>query len=231
MPEHLVAIHQPNFFPWLGYFDKIRRADTFVFLDDVQFPKTGGVWTNRVQVLRGGQARWLTAPIDRSYHGLRRVNEVTFAACDWREKILRQLTEAYRAAPFFAETMALLTPLILYPEQNVAAYNIHAITVLCKELGLSARLVTSSALAVTEVATARLIALTRAVGGTQYLCGGGAEGYQEDKLFVAHGLTLTYQQFTSEPYAQQGTAEFIGGLSVLDALMHGQDQVRHWNSE
>ncbi len=49
----IVAIHQPNFFPWLGYFDKIARCDHFVLLDHVQFQKTGGVWSNRVRMMVG----------------------------------------------------------------------------------------------------------------------------------------------------------------------------------
>ena len=49
--DKIVAIHQPNFFPWLGYFDKINKSDIFIFLDDVQFPKKGGNWTNRVQLM------------------------------------------------------------------------------------------------------------------------------------------------------------------------------------
>ena len=76
--NRVVAIHQPNFFPWLGYFDKIARSDVFIFLDDVQFPKTGGVWSNRVKILIGGEARWSTAPIDRSFTGTRKICEMHF---------------------------------------------------------------------------------------------------------------------------------------------------------
>ena len=75
----LVAIHQPNFFPWLGYFDKIRRADFFILLDDVQYPKTGaGSWSNRVKVMINGEGRWLTAPVDRSFHGTRKTGAPRF---------------------------------------------------------------------------------------------------------------------------------------------------------
>ena len=60
--ERVVAIHQPNFLPWLGYFDKLARCDVFVLLDSVQFPKKSGTWMNRVQVLVSGEPAWITVP-------------------------------------------------------------------------------------------------------------------------------------------------------------------------
>ena len=105
--HRVVAIHQPNFFPWLGYFDKIRRSDVFVFLDDVQYQKTGGTWSNRVRILTNGEGRWLTAPIDRSFHGTRRVNEVRFLSGDnWRDMVLEKLHAYYSRAKYFRTVLA-----------------------------------------------------------------------------------------------------------------------------
>ncbi len=219
MRKHIVAIHQPNFFPWLGYFDKIRRADTFIVLDNVQFPKTGGSWTNRVVILQNDSTGWLTAPIERNYHGTRSINEMQFAATDWRKTLLRQLEAAYRKAPHRAETFALITPLLMNLEQNVAEYNIHAVTQLCAALGLTTLFVRSSSLEVAASATERLIALTKAVNGTHYLSGGGAQGYQQDAAFAEAGIGLTYQQFVPQPYPQTPGNAFFAGLSIIDALM------------
>ena len=93
----IVAIHQPNFFPWLGYFDKIARADVFCLLDHVQFPKKGGTYINRVQVLVQGAAAYVTVPVERNYSGVLPINQMKIREQEpWREKILRTLQEKWR---------------------------------------------------------------------------------------------------------------------------------------
>ena len=218
----VVAIHQPNFFPWLGYFDKIHRSDVFVFLDDVQYQKTGGAWSNRVRVLMQGQAQWLTAPVDRVYHGTRQVDEVRFSAnVSWRGRLRKTLQSAYGRAIFYRQTMDLLNPLLDFSADNVADYNINSIGRLMQALGLEAtRCVRSSSIPTASAATKRLVEITAHLGGTHYLCGGGSGGYQQDEMFAQAGICLVHQQFVHPQYAQPGVHSFVPGLSVMDALMH-----------
>lgn len=218
----VVAIHQPNFFPWLGYFDKIARSDVFVFLDDVQFPKTGGVWSNRVKMLLAGEPRWVTAPIRRAFHGVALINGIEWAdEQPWRTKLLKTLAANYARAPHYRETMAWLEPLILQPENNLARYNMAVIRAIADRIGLrNDHCVTSSSLGGQGQASELLIDLTRKVGGGCYLCGGGAGGYQEDEAFAAVGVELRYQSFVHPIYTQHGGREFVSGLSIVDALMN-----------
>ena len=218
----LVAIHQPNFFPWLGYFQKIRRADVFVLLDTVQHQKTGGTWSNRVMLNVGGTARWATAPIVRSYHGTRRVREIEFDnSLPWREKLLRMLEINYRRTEHFAEGMQVLRPLVLNPEKRMWAYNFNAIQFLVARLvDPAAELVLASDLSAEGNATDLLISLVRGVGGDAYLSGGGADEYQETDKFQRAGIRLVYQSYQHPAYPQHGIAEFIPGLSIIDALLN-----------
>lgn len=222
MPDAVVAIHQPNFLPWLGYFEKIAKADIFVLLDDVQFPKKGGTWINRVYISQNGTAKFLTAPVNRSYNGTRSVNEMSFSAnLNWREDCLKALSASYRKAPFFTELMPFFEDLIVNPENKIAEYNIDALNTLIDRIGLAQpTFVRSSTLGITSSRTQRLIDITRAVGGAVYLCGDGTSGYQDDTLFEAAGITLRYNNFVPQPYPQYGTGSFIPGLSIVDALFN-----------
>ncbi len=218
----LVAIHQPNFFPWMGYFDKVRRADVFVLLDAVDYPRSGsggmGSWTNRVRLNIQGGARWITCPVKRTCLG----EPINAIAIDddqpWRAKLLRTLDANYRKAAHYGKAMTLLEPLILSPENNLAAFNINAIQTIASALGLQTRFVLQSSLPHEGRATDLLISLVKHAGGQSYLAGGGASGYQQDEAFAAAGLDLVYQGFTPRPYGDE--ARFIAGLSIIDYLMH-----------
>lgn len=217
------AIHQPNFFPWLGYFDKIVRADIFVLLDNVQLPKTGGGWINRVQILLGDSARWVSAPLNRAYHGTRLISEVTFSEHDprWRENICKTLAAQYAKAKCFKETREWLFPVLMNGEKCLSEYNIMAIKEICRQLGVpQEKLVRGSDLSVTGSATDLLISILQALEADAYLCGGGAAGYQEDKKFEENAIDLIYQGFVHPQYKQFKNTGFQPGLSIIDALMH-----------
>ena len=226
----LVAIHQPNFFPWLGFFDKIRRADVFVLLDAVSYPRPGsggmGSWCNRVRIAMQGEARWVTCPLRRMRLG----SPILAAEIDdsqpWRPKLLRTLETNYRKAPNYLRTMVLLEPLINAPETNLAAFNIAAITAIAACLGLSSRFVRQSSLPYSGSATELVISLVNAVGGSAYLAGGGAAGYQDDAHFGECDVELVKQDFVAHAYGDP--MRFLPGLSVIDYLMRDGRPLSEW---
>jgi hypothetical protein len=220
MADRVVAVHQPNFLPWLGYFEKVARADVFVLLDDAQQQKKGGSYTNRVQMLVSGRATWMTVPIDRSYHGVREIREIEIdESRPWRKKLLRSIEQSYRQARHFGDVFPLVRELIDRTDSSLAAYNEAGVRRLSEEIGIGGtEFALSSGLAVEGQATERLVELTRAVGGTAYLSGGGASGYQEEGAFNAAGLELRMLGFRHPRYEQVGDG-FVEGLSVVDALM------------
>lgn len=218
----IVAIHQPNFLPWLGWFDKLARADVFVVLDNVALQRTGGAYTNRVEMLVSGKRAWLTVPVARGADARERISEARIVeATPWRRKMRRTIEQSYARAPFFDEVMAALDPLFESAEERLAAFNMTGVLSLARLVGLDTRkMVMASSLPVSGSGTDLLMAIVRAVGGDIYLCGGGAGGYQDDAKFAEAGLGLQYQNFRHPVYPQINASTFVPGLSIVDALMN-----------
>jgi WbqC-like protein family len=218
----LVCIHQPDFFPWLGFFDKIVRADTFIILDDVQFPKTGGTYCNRVKIIVDGRQHWITAPVLRSYTGVRLINQIELqSGLLWRDKMFKTVFHSYRKAPYFNETIGKLEPLIKNSENNLTAYNLNVVIKLCEVLNIKTKIfIKSSHLPHAGSSTNLLISLVHSVNGDAYLCGTGSLNYQDDSLFKKSGIHLIHRNFTHPVYRQYAGKNFIPGLSIIDALMH-----------
>jgi hypothetical protein len=222
-PAVVCAIHQPNFFPWLGYFNKIRRADIFVYLDDVAFNKSGsgmGCWTNRVPIQVQGKSAWFGCPVRREA-GTQRIDKVRIDDRQpWRRRLLRTLEMNYARSPGFAATMTLIEPLLLFPTDNLADFNINAIGAISRYLETRCRFRRQSEFEACGQASELLAQLVLAVGANTYLAGGGSGGYQEDAVFARLGIEVVYQRFEPRPYGDP--ARFLPGLSVIDYLMAGE---------
>lgn len=220
--DKVVAIHQPNFFPWLGYFNKMALADVFIILDNVQFPKKGGTWCNRVKLLVGGKPDWVTMPVERNFHGTRLISDMKINNnVPWRKQLLKTIHTNYSRKPFYKEALQLIEDLINNPTNYLAEFNMNAIMAIAKRLKMDGRkIIFSSTFNVEGKGTDLLIALVKQVGGNVYLSGGGAAGYQEDNKFAMAGIELRYQCFNHPNYLQHRGREFIPGLSIIDALMN-----------
>jgi len=219
----IISIHQPNFFPWLGYFDKIIKSDYFIFLDDVQFPKKGGNWVNRVKLLIQGEERWITAKVDRSYHGTRDINEIKVVDNQiWQKKIIKTLSQNYSKHEFFTEIMMFIENLLVNDEKYLSKYNSNNIISILKKLELdSSKCFFSSDINLINFkSNERLIHLVKSLKGDTYLCGGGSMNYQNDELFFENNLNIKYQKYAHPKYTQNGSGEFISGLSIIDCLMN-----------
>jgi len=218
----MVCIHQPDFFPWLGFFDKIIRSDIFIILDHVQFPKKGGTYCNRVKILVHGKEQWVTAPIDRSYSGYKAITEMRFQdGVPWREKMVKIISNNYCKAPFYKETFHFFESLIFNPENNICTYNINSIKSIARLFNINTKkFFMSSQLNQGGMATEMLIKLTHAVGGDSYMCGSGAAGYQENEKFKTAGIKLLHRDYKHPLYNQFSANEFTPGLSIIDAFMN-----------
>jgi hypothetical protein len=218
----ICAIHQPQYLPWLGYFDKIVQADIFVILDDVQFKKNEWQNRNRIRTASPDGWQWLTVPVHHRFG--QRINEVRLnAAVDWQAQHLRALELNYKRAPFFAEIMTRLSPLYTHPWEDLGTLNTACVRALAAMMDITTPLVLASAMGITTERTQRLVDICHALNADTYLAGAGASDYMDLSFFTQAGIRVNVQQYVHPVYPQRwsfGEKGFIPQLSVVDLLFN-----------
>ena len=213
-----VAIHQPQYLPWLGYFDKMDQADCFVLLDQVQFKKNE--WQNRNRIKTADGWQWLTVPVHHCFP--QRISEVAVNnAVPWPRKHLRALTLNYASAPAFEAHRAFLEEVYGHEWKRLAELTRETLRYLVDALGIRTRLLSASSLDLPEgeSSTARLVSICRALGADTYLSGIGGRDYLELDRFAEAGIAVAFQAFECAPYPQR-FGPFEPNLSIVDLLFN-----------
>jgi hypothetical protein len=212
----ILAAHQPQFMPWLGYFEKMASADVFVLLDDVQFKKNE--WQNRNRIWSRQGPQWLTVPVLHEFPcEIRnvRLNETT----SWRYKHVQTITQVYGKARRFAEVWQPWEKLYETKPMTLCEINLRSIELLSAPLGVATKTVLSSTLGVEGKSTERLVNLCRKLGADEYLAGAGGHDYMDLSLFEKAGIKVSFQDYKHPVYEQFG-GEFVSHLSAFDLICH-----------
>jgi hypothetical protein len=216
-----VAIHQPNYIPWPGYFHKLAACDAFVYLDAVQYPR-GQSFAPRNRIKTPNGVTFLTIPVSvpKGTEGKASYLEVEFADEKWRKKHLATVEQSYGRAPHFDEVYPLYER-GLDEGETFVHLNIGLIEAFASYLGIETRRVRLSELLPSFGQKTELIVdVCRALDADAYLSGsGGGRDYTDEALLKEHGIELRYDEFESPEYPQLW-GDFEPNLSVLDLLLN-----------
>ena len=218
--ERSVAVMQPYFFPYLGYFQLLANVDVFVALDDTQYVKQS--WINRNRILENGAAAYLTLPVAGRGHRQLICEKRLHEPRHHKRKLLERIGHAYHAAPHRDSVSAFLEPLFPGDDETIASFNVRALRALPELLGLGTRLVVASERAYPRSGTAqeRVIRICLEEGGARYVNPIRAQslGLYDQAAFNAAGLELSYLSTNPDiRYDQNGP--FVSDLSIIDVLM------------
>ncbi|MDX8414418.1 MAG: WbqC family protein [Mariprofundales bacterium] len=221
--SHLVAIHQPNYLPWSGFFHKWMVADSLIILDTVQYHKNE--WQNRNRIKGVNGAQWVTTPVH--YHFGQAIGDVTIASGNWARKQISAIGQSYSNAPFFADYWAPLEQILQQAaaeKWRLARLNIAVIRLLGDQLGCTAPCLVASEMAETSNdPSQRLIDLCQQLGGDGYLSGAEGRNYLHQEMFIDQGINLYFQHVDVHAYPQLH-GEFVSHLSVIDLLYNSGAQ-------
>lgn len=226
----LVAIHQPNYFPWLGYLDRMAKADLFVVLDHVQFERRS--YQNRTQILLEGEARWLTVPVVQLSQKERivekRVDNSELGSRQWGPNHFKTLRYAYRKAPYFELYGPKLQQILEAPWERLVDLNMATLHFLREAYDIRTPLRLSSEMQPEGARSGLLLDICRRLGPDSTFLGGlgGSRRYLDQEAFANAGIGVAWQDLQHPVYPQCHGGPFVPGLTSLDLLFNMGPEAR-----
>jgi hypothetical protein len=212
----ILSVHQPNYMPWIGFFDKLDKSDLLVLLDCPDINKRGFTSRNKIKTPLGEQL--LTVPI-RTDH--KKINEVMLDNEQrWREKHFGTLDKNYARSSYWKDYRASIEEIYQQSGDKLVELTIPFIFFLKEALGIATPIVLESELGESfGLGSERIIRICRLLGADTYLSGTGAAAYNDGDLFNTQGVSLVYQKF-AHPIYPQLWGEFRSHLSCVDLLFN-----------
>lgn len=222
-----VAIMQPYFMPYIGYFQLINAVDIFVVYDNIEFSKKG--WINRNRILMNGAAAFFTIPLkkdsdflyieQRSLSGSYPIDKI---------KIINKIKELYKKAPEFNNVFPLIETIFSYSEDNLFKFIHNSIKVLCHYLEIKTDIVIGSSLSINHSLKSqdKVIEICKKLNTIQYFNPiGGIELYSKTD-FKENNIQLNFIKSRNIIY-KQFDEEFVAWLSIIDVMMfNNQDEIK-----
>ena len=212
-----VAIMQPYFLPYIGYFQLIKAVDVFVVYDNIKYTKSG--WFNRNRFLLNGEAAYFSVPLKKDSDCLN-VVERKLAPEFEVDKLVNKFKSAYHKAPHFMQGLPILSESLLHNETNLFAFIKHSIDRMVERLDIKAKILVSSSVEIDHTLKAqdKVLAICRALGATTYINAiGGLELYSKE-AFRQNGIDLGFIKSRPIEYRQFAN-DFVPWLSIIDVVM------------
>ena len=215
-----IAINQPTYLPWIGYFDLIDQVDLFVVLDNVQFEKQS--WQQRNRIKTPGGLQWLTVPVKFRGRLGQSINDVEIRDCNFWENHVRAIELAYRRSPYYNRYFPELRQQLETSSGGMLVdLNMALLQWLMKTLGIETRLVRASTLPQTGRRTELLGSICTALGATHYVSPLGSAAYllAEQEILHRRGIGISFQNY-EHPVYRQMFAPFVPFASAIDLVLN-----------
>ena len=217
----IVSIHQPNYLPWLGFFDKIKQSDKFVIFDNVQYPRSKGHFGNRNKIKIYNDSKWLTVPVEGKSE-MKNFNQIKYKDTNWKEEHLRLIEQFYKKTTYFCIYFDDFKEILLKDYNSISHLSSELIIWFLSKLNINTEIIYSSELVDEDTTGAdRILAILKELKATKYITGSGPGSmrYINEKDFKEAGIELEWQSY-SHPRYRQINGEFIPYMNILDLLFN-----------
>jgi len=214
-----VAIMQPYFLPYIGYWQLIASVDTFVLLDDVNYINRG--WINRNQIIVNGKPFWLTLPLQGASQNRLICDLDLVDKPEWRPAMKQVVSQAYHKAPYFEENYSSFQEALSKACGNLSVFLADYISKTAKRLGISTKILPTSRIFPKDgiKGQARIIDICKRVGATQYVNLPGGKNLYEPSAFRDEGMDLYFLDSPVASVQMRSSSEDGAFVSILDTLM------------
>lgn len=213
-----VAIMQPYFFPYIGYWQLMNAVDKYIIYDDVNYINRG--WINRNRILAGNEVKYFNLPM----LGASQNKLIKDIAVDNNkrliEKNIRTLEFAYKKAPYYAQTAPLFQKIFWCGKDNLASYIMYSFEVICEYLGIETEMVLSSTLNKDNALKGqdKILQICKILGADEYFNAIGGQKLYSHEIFVREGIELRFLETLPIKYKQFSDV-FQENLSIIDVMM------------
>lgn len=217
----IMSAHQPAYLPWLGYIDKIKRSDIFIFLDNVQYEKNS--FTNRNKIKTANGPIWLSVPVIKTDHFDKVMFEMPLdKKSKWQKKHLSSIQMAYSKAKHFKDIFPKLQELYKNDYDNIVDITWDHLMFWLDILGIHTKIIKGSTLEVEGKKSDFVLGLCKAVGADYYISGAMGAGYLDVRKFEDNGVEIEFQNYQHPVYPQLH-GDFIPNMGIVDFAMNAED--------
>jgi hypothetical protein len=218
----ITFVHQPEYLPWLGFFDKLARCDTFVIYDDTQYVHGGYQNRNRVRTAKGW--RWLTVPIVHNHP--QKIKDVRISGVKWRENHLRLIEHSYHDSPYFKQYFPMIKSALTFDHELLIGLNIRLINLFVDILGIKVKIMRSSEFPhLGKGKNEKLVSICKFLGSETYLSGSGGKTYIDEALFSSAKIKIIWHNY-NHPIYKQPFNGFCPNMSIIDLLFSAGSQTK-----
>ncbi|MCW3996193.1 MAG: WbqC family protein [Candidatus Bathyarchaeota archaeon] len=218
----LVFVHQPEYIPWLGFFDKLARCDTFIIYDDAQYQHGGFHNRNKIRTKQGWE--WLTVPITHGHP--QTIKDIKISGNQWQNRQLALISQNYRKTPYFKQYYPIIEDVLTSNHELLIELDLHLIKTIAKILGINPKMIRSSEFPYfgTEK-NEKLISMCKFIGADQYLSGSGGRAYVKEDLFTEANIEVQWHNY-DHPIYKQNFEGFQPNMSIIDLLFNMGPQAK-----
>ncbi|MDA9232868.1 WbqC family protein [Candidatus Pelagibacter sp.] len=213
----ITSIHQPDFFPYFGYFNKINKSDVYIVMDNVQLSKSG--WTHRDKIKTSKEVSWITIPIKN----IKKKQLIKDCLIDhdinWKKKHINMISESYKNSKFINEGIEIINDLYKLNTNYLFEFNFNIINKLFEIFKINVDIKLLSQLNVDGDKSELLIKILKKINSNLYLSGDGAKNFIDIDLFKNNNIEIIFNDF-KHPIYEQIHGNFVKDLSILDIILN-----------